>query len=438
MHVDAAGQLPAGEVDEQPAREHRRRLGEMRVDALLPAIGAVRAECETLRRAHDPERLEVRRLEQHLRRVVAHLAVEAAHDRRQGNRALAVGDQQVALVELPQRAVEGRQLLARPRPAHDDAAARELRPVERVQRAAVDVHHVVRHVDDVGDGAHAGRVQARTHPHGRRADRDALEDTREIPRTASGVVDGHVDPLGMLDLRVGDLDGEQLAVAQGGDLAGEADHREQVDAVHRRGHVQHLLAHRQDVDERRARLDPVRQHHDPGVVGTEADLVLGEDHPARHLAAQRALVERAREPGQQHAGQAHRHGRAGTEVPGAADDLARLRLAHVDLAELQLVGIRVLHRLDDLAHAQEREVVAGVGDADVDDAVDLEGGDREAPCDLLGRGVDADVLAQPGEGSAHQNCLEKRRSLRHSSRRSGNSCRSIAIRSSPQPNAKPL
>ena len=36
-------------------------------------------------------------------------------------------------------------------------------------------------------------------------------------------------------------------------------------------------------------------------------------------------------------------------------------------------------------------------------------------------------------GNLHQNCLEKRRSLRQSSRRSGNSCRSIAMRSRPQP-----
>jgi hypothetical protein len=81
-----------------------------------------------------------------------------AHDRGERDRALPIGDEQVLVAELPQRAVERRQLLAGARAADEDAAARELRPVEGVERAAVDVHDVVRHVDDVRDGAHAGRV----------------------------------------------------------------------------------------------------------------------------------------------------------------------------------------------------------------------------------------------------------------------------------------
>ena len=60
-------------------------------------------------------------------------------------------------------------------------------------------------------------------------------------------------------------------------------------------------------------------------------------------------------------------------------------------------------------------------------------GDREPPRDLVRGRRRLDVLAQPGERDAHQNCLEKRRSLRQSSRRSGNSWRSMAMRSRPQP-----
>ena len=76
-------------------------------------------------------------------------------------------------------------------------------------------------------------------------------------------------------------------------------------------------------------------------------------------------------------------------------------------------------------------------DADLDHPLDLERRDGEAARDLRGRRRGLDVLAQPGERNAHQNCLEKRRSLRQSSRRSGNSWRSMAMRSSPHPNAKP-
>ena len=71
VHVDAPGHPRAGEVDEHPTREQRSLLGEVRVDALLPAVRASRAEAEALGGAEDPERLEVRGLEQHLGRRVA-------------------------------------------------------------------------------------------------------------------------------------------------------------------------------------------------------------------------------------------------------------------------------------------------------------------------------------------------------------------------------
>ena len=174
------------------------------------------------------------------------------------------------------------------------------------------------------------------------------------------------------------------------------------------------------------------------MIGAEPDLVLGEDHPARELAAERPLVERRREARQEDAGKPDRDRGADAEVPGAADDLARLALPHVDLAQLELVGVRVLVGDDDLADPEEREVVARVVDADSimrstssDETLSF-----RAICSR--RRVGADVLAQPGERRAHQNCLEKRRSLRQSSRRSGNSWRSIAMRSRPQPKAKPL
>ena len=148
-------------------------------------------------------------------------------------------------------------------------------------------------------------------------------------------------------------------------------------------------------------LDPVREHHDPGVIGAEPDLVLGQDHPARELAAERPLIERCREARQEDAGKPDCNRRTDTEVPGATDDLTRLALPHVDLAELELVGVRMLVSDDDLADPQEREVVARVLDADVDHTLDLERRDVEPPRDLVRRRIDGHVLAQPGERRAH-------------------------------------
>ena len=52
-----------------PRRQRRRRTGEVRVDALLPAVRAFGAEREPLGRAQERDRLEVRGLEQHRRRA---------------------------------------------------------------------------------------------------------------------------------------------------------------------------------------------------------------------------------------------------------------------------------------------------------------------------------------------------------------------------------
>ncbi len=181
----------------------------------------------------------------------------------------------------------------------------------------------------------------------------------------------------------------ELTVEQRGDLACDTHHGEQVDAVHGRRRVEDAVANGEHVDERSARLEAVGQQHDPGVVVAEAHLVLGEDHPSRSLAPELALVERHVEDREVRAGERDRDRRPCLEVPGAADDLARVALPHVDLTYAQPVGVRV--RLD-LEHATDEEaadVAVLVGDADVEDPLDIERRDREPARDLLRRRVDA-------------------------------------------------
>ena len=143
----------------------------------------------------------------------------------------------------------------------------------------------------------------------------------------------------------------------------------------------------------------------------------------------------AGKPGSSTPGKPDRDGGADPEVPGAADDLARLALPHVDLAELELVGVRVLVGGDDRADAQEREVVARVGDPDVDDTVDLERRDGETARDLLRRRVDADVLAQPGEGHAASRTAS-RSGGRCARARAGRGTRAAASRSARGPSRR--
>src|SRR5207253_6380177 len=123
-----------------------------------------------------------------------------------------------------------------------------------------------------------------------------------------------------------------------------------------------------------------------------------------------------------------RERRARTEVPGAADDLARRALPHVYLAELQAVGVRMLARLEHAADAEETEVAVLVGDAAALDPLDLGRGDAEPLCQLGERHLDGDVVPEPGDGNS-QNCLRTRRSGDQSGRISSMSYRSCALRS---------
>ena len=244
VNVDVAGQAGAREIDDHPARQLRRRLREVGIDALLPAVRACRPQGVALRRAHDPDGLEVRGLEQDLGRLLGDLALLAAHDRRERDRALGVGDDEVGLVQPPQRAVERPQLLAGAGAPDDDPPSGELRPVEGVQRAPVHVHHVVRHVDDVRDRARVREVEPRAEPLRRRPDRHVAEDPADVARAAGEVLDGDVDLLRVDHGRILDLRQVQLAAEERGDLAGEPDHREEIDAVDRRRDVEHAVADR--------------------------------------------------------------------------------------------------------------------------------------------------------------------------------------------------
>ncbi len=179
--------------------------------------------------------------------------------------------------------------------------------------------------------------------------------------TLLGVDDGWIVGLGRME----------LASEEARDLARNADHREQVDPIHGRRDVEHLVADRKHVDERRSGLGPFREHHDPCVVVPEADLVLGEDHPARCLPAQLALVQRLVEDRQEGTGQSDCDGRTRLEVPRAADDLARIPLPHVDLAHAQSIGVRVRVDREHAADEEAAEVAVEVRNADVDHALDL-------------------------------------------------------------------
>ena len=106
----------------------------------------------------------------------------------------------------------------------------------------------------------------------------------------------------------------------------------------------------------------------PAWSSPSSDLVLGEDHPARGLAAKLALVERLVEDRQERTGQRDRDRRARLEVPCAADDLTCTSLPHVDLTDAQPVGVRVRIHCEHASDEEAAEVAVDVRHADVDHA----------------------------------------------------------------------
>ena len=416
LHVDVPDPLGAGRLDDQLRRELRRLVGEVRVDAFLPAVRALGPQAEALGSAVDPGRLEVRRLEEHLGRRLADLGLLAAHDPGDRDRPLGVRDHEVALLQLALDPVERLDHLRGPRTPDDDLSARERLDVEGVERVPQCEHDVVRRVDDVRDRAHARVEQARLQPDRRLADLHVAEEPPDVAGTALEVVDRDVDRLVTGRLRVDARRLRELELVERRNLARNAVDREEIGSVARRLDEQHLLDERKHVAERRPGLG-LGEDHDPGVVGAELDLVLGEDHPVRELATDLPLLEL--EPAGEHRpGQRNGHGRSGAEVPRSADDLPRLALPHVDPAQLQPVSVRMLRRLEHLADPEEPEVAVLVGDAAPLDALDLGCRDREPRRQLLERHLDGDVVPQPGDRDS-QNCLSTRRSPSQRGRMSG-------------------
>ena len=201
-------------------------------------------------------------------------------------------------------------------------------------------------------------------------------------------------------------------------LSRDAVDAQQVDPVPRRLDVNDQVREREHVGERCPRLG-LGQDHDPRVVGAELELALGQDHPARDLAAQLRLPERRLGTREPRAREGDGDGGAGAEVPRAADDLARRALAHVDLAELQPVGVRVLARLEDLADEEETVVAVLVDRPARLDGIHLGRADAQPVGQLGDRHRKRDVVAQPGQRNLHQNCLRTRRSFSQNGRRPG-------------------
>ena len=135
------------------------------IDAAFEPSARLRAQLEALRRPRDAHPLEVRRLEQDLRRGVGDLRGAAAHDPCDGlRRAGGVTDQEILLVERAVHPVERRDVLTPFGEPHEDAATSESPEIEGVERLVPLEQHVIGDVDDVADRSHPRLHEPLRHP----------------------------------------------------------------------------------------------------------------------------------------------------------------------------------------------------------------------------------------------------------------------------------
>ena len=343
------------------------------VDLALVADGGLAHEVQAATGARDVAVVEAGRLQQDVGRALVDLGVEAAHDTGQAHRGLAVvGDDGHVGRERALLLVEGHELLALVRRAHHDVALAvadgELAQVEGVQGLARKEHHIVGDVDDVVDRAGTGSSHAAGQPVGAGADLDVLHDAGRIAAAHLGIIDGDVHEVCHLLGRLV-LDGRQLDVGvlveDGRDLGRHAGHGQAVGAVGGHLAVDHGVADAVPVHEIHAHRRVLRQDHDTGVVGGDAQLAGGAVHAVGLHAAQLARrdLDTAGQLGPLHG---HDDVVACMDVRSAADDLQRggvavgirVLLSHGHLADPHVVRVGVTLGGQDLAGHDVLEVGA--------------------------------------------------------------------------------
>ena len=200
-------------------------------------------------------------------------------------------------------------------------------------------------------GTDAAGVQALHQPLGRRANLHVADDAGHVAAAEVPVRKFNRDLIGGSAADLG-LDSGQLnmevAVVDGADLAGDADHRKAVGAVGRDLAVEHGIRRAVVLGERHANGSVLGQDHNARMVAGKPQLASGAVHAHGDHAAQLALLDLdvARQLGADHGGH---NVVAFVEVLSTADNLQGLGIAvgihvtgaHVNLGDPHMVGVRV-------------------------------------------------------------------------------------------------
>ena len=245
-------------------------------------------------------------------------------------------------------------------------------------------------------------MQTLTHPRRRGLDLDILNDASRVARAQVGVLDldGHilVDVVAhALDLR--GLNAERT-VEGSRSLAGQTDHAQAVRAVGRDLKIGNPVVQTEYLLDVLANRGSGRQEQDAvlariryAAVG-QTQLLERAHHAVGRHAAQLALgdLHAARQGGLVQADRADLANGCRRYIGCAGDDLHRLLLADIELANLQMVGIRVIDNLENLAGNNIFDLCA-----EIVNLLDLGAGHSQLGIILLrGDAVHIGIIRKPG------------------------------------------
>ena len=399
---DAVDDLACAEHFDQLTRTVDRIEGHARVQTLLKATGSLGAHTERLCGDTNGSAVEVRGLENDGPGVVHNLGVCAAHNACNSNRLVVVADGEHLVAQVVIYAVKGLDGLAVAGAADNDAAVGQALVVERMHRLAVLEHNIVGDINDVVDRTNAAGVQTLAHPRRRRLDLDILDNAGGVARAQVGVLD--LDRHILVDVAAdaldrGGLDAERTVEGCGG-LTRQTDNAQAVRAVRGNLEVGNPVVQTEHLLDVLANRGAGRQEQDAVLAGIryaavgQTQLLKRAHHAVGRHAAQLAL-------GDLHAARQGRLVQADwTDLANgrrryigcAGDDLHRLLLADIELADLQMVGIRVIDNLEDLAGHNVVDLRA-----EVVDLLDLGAGHSQLGIILLrGDAVHIGIIRKPG------------------------------------------
>ena len=399
---DAVDDLACAEHFDQLARAVDCIEGHARVKALLKAAGGLGTHAERLCGDTNGSAVEVCRLENDGLGVVHNLGVCAAHNACNSNRLVVVADGEHLVAQVVIYAVKSLDGLAVAGAADNDAAVGQALVVESVHRLAVLEHNVVGNINDVIDRTDAAGVQTLAHPRRRRLDLDILDDAGGVARAQIGVLDldGHilVDVVAhALDLR--GLDRERTVEGSCG-LAGKADHAQAVRTVGRDLEVGDPVVQTEYLLDVLTNRGAGRQEQDAVLAGiryaavAQAEFLERAHHAVGRHAAQLSLGDlyAAGQGGLVQADRADLANGRRRYIGCASDDLRRLLLADIELADLQMVGVRMVDNGQDLAGHNVFDLCA-----EVVDLLDLGAGHGQLGIILLrGDAGHIGIIRKPG------------------------------------------